>query len=475
MTSSQLKQVNAMHSELIVIGGGPAGLAAAVTAAKAGMRVALIDGGDNLGGQYFRNSQAAHDVEHPEGWEAFTDLVNQFETARTESALTYLSRTSVWSISDLNGEFVVRARKGERHPEPIELCAERVILATGAHDRALPFEGWQLPGSMTIGGAQSLLKGSGAIAGNAIVIAGTGPFLLATAAGLVKAGAHVVAVVEANRFTSMSKYPRALIAARGKLFQAISYLAILRKAKVQLIENAHVVKAHASNGAVSTVDIQTKRGIKTLKCDTIATGWGFIPQLELATALGLSTKQTADGVLVVEVDANQQSSHPRLWAAGETTGVAGSDAALAEGFIAGSSAAITAGHHAVDISRWRTLRKRLHTFAHYLPLAYPIPAAWPAEISDDTMVCRCEEVTAGDVRQAIVDFGAEDARSAKLFSRVGMGWCQGRMCARACSDLIAHELGQQVTDNELSGSAKRPIATPITLGMLADWRPSETL
>ncbi|MEY2634587.1 MAG: hypothetical protein RIS75_527, partial [Actinomycetota bacterium] len=168
-----------MHAELIVVGGGPAGLAAAVTAAQAGMRVALIDSGDNLGGQYFRHSQSSSEVEHPDGWEAFKDLTQQFERARDESGLTYLSRTAVWSISDINGEFVVRARKGERHPEPIELCAERLILATGAHDRALPFEGWQLPGSMTIGGAQSLLKGSGTIAGKAIVIAGTGPFLLA--------------------------------------------------------------------------------------------------------------------------------------------------------------------------------------------------------------------------------------------------------------------------------------------------------
>lgn len=464
-----------MHAELIVVGGGPAGLAAAVTAAQAGMRVALIDSGDNLGGQYFRHSQSSSEVEHPDGWEAFKDLTQQFERARDVSGLTYLSRTAVWSISDINGEFVVRARKGERHPEPIELCAERLILATGAHDRALPFEGWQLPGSMTIGGAQSLLKGSGTIAGKAIVIAGTGPFLLATAAGLVKAGANVVAVIEANSFTAMSKYPRAVIAARGKLFQAINYLATLRKARVKLISNAHVVKAHSTHGSVSSVDVQTSRGIKNIHCDTIATGWGFIPQLELATALGLATHQTADGVLVVTVDDNQISSNPRLWAAGETTGVAGSDVALAEGFIAGSSAAQSAGHNSIDVSRWKTLRNRLHTFANYLPLAYPIPAKWPAEISDSTMLCRCEEVTAGDVRQAIVEFGAEDARSAKLFSRVGMGWCQGRMCSRACSDVIAYELGQSVTDSELSGSAKRPIATPITLGMLADWRPSETL
>jgi NAD(P)H-nitrite reductase large subunit len=273
----------------------------------------------------------------------------------------------------------------------------------------------------------------------------------------------------------MSKYPRAVIAARGKLFQAINYLATLRKARVKLISNAHVVKAHSTHGSVSSVDVQTSRGIKNIHCDTVATGWGFIPQLELATALGLATRQSADGVLVVDVDDNQISSNPRLWAVGETTGVAGSDVALAEGFIAGSSAAQSAGHNSIDVSRWKTLRNRLHTFANYLPLAYPIPAKWPAEISDSTMLCRCEEVTAGDVRQAIVEFGAEDARSAKLFSRVGMGWCQGRMCSRACSDVIAYELGQSVTDSELSGSAKRPIATPITLGMLADWRPSETL
>ncbi len=464
-----------MHSELIVIGGGPAGLAAAVTAAQAGMRVALVDSGDNLGGQYFRHSQSSANVAHPEGWESFQKLVAQFELAQQQHALTYLSRTAVWSISEVGEEFVVRARKGERNPEPIEVCAERLILATGAHDRALPFNGWQLPGSMTIGGAQSLLKGSGTLAGSAIVIAGTGPFLLATAAGLVKAGANVVAVVEANTFAGMSKYPRALIAARTKLFQALNYLATLRIAGTKMIEHGHVVKAHSTNGVVSAVDVLTRKGIRTIACDTVATGWGFVPQLELAVSLGLKTTRSADGALVVEVDENQQSSHPQLWCAGETTGIAGSDAATVEGFIAGNSAAVSAGLPAANDAQWRKLRKRLQTFADYLPRAYPIPENWPADISDETMMCRCEEVTAGDVRQAIDDFGAEDARSAKLFARVGMGWCQGRMCSRACSDFIAHELNQTVTDAELNGSAKRPIAAPITLGMLADWRSAETL
>jgi bacterioferritin-associated ferredoxin len=164
-----------------------------------------------------------------------------------------------------------------------------------------------------------------------------------------------------------------------------------------------------------------------------------------------------------------------VWCAGETTGVAGSDAATVEGFIAGNSVAASVGLQTANDFKWRKLRKRLQTFADYLPRAYPIPEIWPADISDETIMCRCEEVTAGDVRQAIEDFGAEDARSAKLFTRVGMGWCQGRMCSRACSDFIAHELNQTVTDAELNGSAKRPIAVPITLGMLADWRSAENL
>lgn len=457
-----------MRSDIVVVGAGPAGMAAAAHAAECGARVVLVDAGERLGGQYFR-----HDVtgtSHNKDWPTLVALAQRISAQQQRGTLTYLSRSAVWSVSESSNEFILRVRKGERDDSGIELHCSRIILATGARDRALAFDGWDAPGSLTVGGLQATLKGNGVLAGSRVVIAGTGPFLLATAADVIKSGGTVVAVVEAQSFTALSSRPGALIAGRHKISQAIELLGTIRRAKAQMIDHGRVLQGlRDDSGAIRGAVIATRRGNIELQCDVLATGWGFEPNVELAVALGLETSLGANDALCVTVDADQRSSHQRVWVAGEVAGVAGSDVALAEGAIAGVCAAADSGRPSVDTAAFRKQRARGRRFADYLNSTYRIPRDWAGSATPTTMLCRCEEVTVGDVREAIEELGAEDVRAVKLFSRVGMGWCQGRMCAANCADVIRDATGIDQTLGSAIAANKRTIAQPITLGLLADW------
>jgi NADPH-dependent 2,4-dienoyl-CoA reductase/sulfur reductase-like enzyme len=458
----------AMRTELVVVGAGPAGLAAAATAAELGLRVALVDAGERLGGQYFRHDASGESTNRD--WPTYLQLEQRIAAQQSRGQLTYLSRSAVWSVSDDSELISLRIRKGERDEAGVEIVTPRLILATGARDRALAFEGWDAPGSITVGGLQSLVKGNHVVAGQRVVIAGTGPFLLATAADVLKAGGSVVAVVEAHSFTGLSANPAALIAGRHKILQAIELLGALRRGNVRLLDRSTIDAAlRNDNGSVRSVTVRTPRGNVCIDCDVIATGWGFEPNVELAINLGLATQVGLDGALSVEVDANQCTSNSRIWVAGELAGVAGSEVAVAEGEIAGSAAASAVGRRAADTTEARKVRSRGRRFAKYLLAAYSIPEGWTRSVPNQTTICRCEEVTVGEVRAAIDDFGAEDPRAVKLFTRVGMGWCQGRMCAANCADVIRDCTGVEADAASLASANKRTIAQPISLGTLAEW------
>lgn len=457
-----------MRTELLVIGAGPAGMAAAASAAEAGVRVVLVDSGDRLGGQYFRHT--AEGKSPNKDWQHYERLAQRISAQQARGSLTYLSRCAVWSLSEDGEQFVARLRKGERSSDGVEVIASHLVLATGAHDRALAFDGWDAPGSMTVGGLQSLIKGQGLVAGKRIVIAGTGPFLLATAADVIKHGGNVVAVVEANSFTALSTNPGALLAGRHKISQAVELLGSLRRAKTRMLDHATIDAAmRANDGSVRGVTVRTRRGVVGIECDVIATGWGFEPNVELAVGLGLTTRCAFDGSVTVVVDDEQTSSHPRVWVAGEIAGVAGSDVAMAEGEIAGNAASRSLGRAGASTVDARKIRKRGRKFAHYLFFAYRIPPGWTRQLPAHTMLCRCEEVTVGAVREVIEEFGATDSRAVKLFARVGMGWCQGRMCAANCSDLIFDCTEGSTYSAGAAAAHKRTIAAPIPLSMLADW------
>ena len=456
-----------MRTEVLVIGAGGAGLTAAVVAAENGCRVVLVDSGSVLGGQYFRHNPKSR--KRPDGWKKFAALQRRAQHQQSVGALTHLSRTMVWSVSHDGEGFIARATKGERDKSPIEIRTKRLVIATGAHDRAIPYAGWTSAGNYTIGAVQAMIKGNDVLVGKNIVLAGTGPFLLAAAESVIAAGGTLAAVVEANSVSAMAKYPRALVVGRNKIPDALRYLWQLRKHRVPILKNSRVISANSLNGELKSVTILGPSGKQEIACDAVGTGFGFSINLEVASSLGLATTTTADNNVAVAVDEMQSTSHPYVFAAGETTGIAGIDAALVEGEIAGAGVVASLGLPSPNVSRALKQRRQLHEFAAYLAKAYPVDSQWVSEVADDVIVCRCEEVTAGALRNSVENLGAANIRSAKLFTRAGMGWCQGRQCARTCSELIGQQTGIDTVARDIEGAARKSIINPVPLGTVAHW------
>ncbi|WP_406288478.1 FAD-dependent oxidoreductase [Embleya sp. NBC_00896] len=437
-----------MTHDLVVIGAGPAGLTAAVTAARFGLRVAVVDANSRAGGQYHR-----HRAGHAPDWPALARL----------HTVEHLAGHRVWALERADDHFAVHAAAGERDTRPVTVRGRRLLLATGAYDRQLPFPGWDLPGVFTAGGAQALLKGNGVAPGRRALVAGTGPFLLPVAVGLADAGVEVLGVLEAARPT-----PRAAALAPhspARVVEAAGYAAALARRRIPYLTGRAVIAARGDDAGLRAVtvarldaDWRPRPGTGyELACDTLAVGYGFTPQLELATQLGCAN--TPDGF--VTVDARQATSVPGLYAAGETTGIGGAQLSAVEGEL--SAYAIAGRTPPRGLLRRRA---RLTRFAAGLRELYPVRPGWLTWLGADTLVCRCEEVTRDRITHAVRS-GADDVRAVKLLTRAGMGWCQGRMCAEATACVLADALDRPITPAPPS----RPIAQPIRLGDLAQGAP----
>lgn len=473
MSNSPEKSPSDEVFDVAVLGAGPAGLAAASSAAAAGARVALIDAAPRVGGQYWRH-RAHDDGRGHTGWSTFTGLRASMDLHH--GRIEHLLGHSIWHVEASSDRgFRVNATVDD---EDRIVRAHTVVVAPGGYDRQLPFPGWTLPGVFTAGGAQALLKGQGVVPGSEIVVAGTGPFLLAVAAGLAQAGAKVVGVFEASGApVAFARHPSAVARNAGKLAEGIHYATVLARHRIPYRTRSTVIKAQGTDSVTGVVvaELDLNWNVidgtqREIGCDTLAVGYGFTPQLELVLHLGCDTRLDSDGSLVAVVDGEQRSSVPGVYVAGEATGIGGSALSVTEGHIAGRHAAHTAGRAAPDI---RTLRKLVRRrdgqqrFATALLQAYPVRSGWMSWTNPDTIVCRCEEVTVATIDDAISDLGANDPRAVKLYARPGMGLCQGRVCGYATSALVADRAGRVPTIGDLQGVAGRPIAQPITLGQLA--------
>lgn len=461
---------------IAVVGAGPAGLAAAVAAADAGARVMLVDAEPGPGGQYWRHPSgpAGPAIKHlHHHLDRYRDLVNRLHGHRAGGRLIYLPGHHVWSLERDDPGFVLQAvdRRGAA-PVARELRAAQLILAPGAYDLQVPFPGWDLPGVYTAGGAQSLLKGHGVVAGARVLVAGTGPFLLPVAVGLAAGGATVVGVHEAGSPARWARDVGAIVGNPGKVAEGTGYAARLARHRVPYRTRSMIVRAHGGSALeAATVAPVDRSGRPDLgratrhEVDALAVGWGFVAQLELPLALGCGTSVGADGAVSVVVDEGQRTDVPGVFVAGEACGVGGAELAMVEGEMAGGAAAGRPGLAAP----LRRRRKRLRDFAAALQRAYPVPGGWIDGVEADTVICRCEEVTAGALRTVVDRDGVADGRTAKLLVRPGMGWCQGRMCGYATTCLTASWSGGA----PVWQVAERPIAVPVPLGVLAGGVPDQ--
>ncbi|WP_128437275.1 FAD-dependent oxidoreductase [Streptomyces cyaneus] len=450
-------------TDLAVIGAGPAGLAAALAAAARGVRVAIVDSATEAGGQFYRQPASGLRSRRPQAlhhqWRTWERLRDGLAGSGARFAVQFLTEHHVWSVERDSDGFTVHALLGPEQRESVAVRADAVLLATGGYERVLPFPGWTLPGVVTAGGAQAMLKGGLVVPGRTAVVAGTGPLLLPVATGLAAAGVEVAALVEAAGPKDLVRHGRALV---GKLPEGAGYAARLLRHRVRLLSRHTVVRAHGDDRltGVTVAALDTRGRVRPgteryLPCDTLAVGHGMLPHTDLAETLGCRL----DG-LTVAVDDEQRTDVPGVWAAGESTGIGGAALALAEGHIAGRSIAARLRGSEPDPAQWASAAKartRLRKSAAALDAAYPPPAHWSDQVTDDTLVCRCEEVTAGAVREAVDELGAGDVRTVKLLTRAGMGWCQGRVCGPAVAGLAGCELTP----------SRRPFARPVPLGVLA--------
>ncbi len=452
-------------ADLAVVGAGPAGLAAALSAARRGVDVTLIDSAPTLGGQIWRQPASGGRAD---------DAPPLLRAVLAHPRVDVLSETSVvHAAAERGARLLLRSARGVWR-----LDASALVLAAGAAELSLPFPGWDLPGVVTPGAAQAMLKAHGVPIGRRVVVAGTGAFLWPVAAGLITAGVQVAAVVEASPLVRNTRSAAGLLRHRAIVTQATGYLRAVVRARVPLLSGRAVVAARG-DGRVESVTVARldgsgrplAEGIREIAVDAACVGWGFVPAVELARTLSCAeSAHPTRPYTTVAVDEDQATSVRGVFAAGELTGVGGAMVAEVEGEIAGAAAAAqlgatsTAGQHA-DVARARKGLRQARRAAAVLDRAYPIPQQWSEWLADETTVCRCEEVSWREVRD-VVDAGIGTARGVKGQTRCGMGWCQGRMCGPALQSAIARRAGRSLADvGDLAG---RPLAAPLTVGEIAE-------
>ncbi|TDD20913.1 FAD-dependent oxidoreductase [Kribbella turkmenica] len=452
--------------DVAVVGAGPAGIAAALAAGDAGASVLLIDSARAVGGQFNRQPAEELRVRRPghlqHGWE---DFVGKRDRLAAHDRIARLAETSVWALEQGNRLWVQRGPADGAGREVFAVEAKAIVLATGAYDRVLPFPGWDLPGVYSAGAAQALAKGQRVAVGKRVLVAGTGPFLLPVAESLVGIGAEVVGLLEANSLRTVRHgWATDPLVATSKLREAVGYGALLARHRIPLRHGWTVIAAHGTDRVEAVTIARLDAGWRpragserTVAVDAVCLGFGFTAQLELAVSARCELTTGPDGGPAVVVDANQQTTTPGVFAAGELTGIGGADLAAAEGRVAGAAAA----RQAASPAEHRKVVKG-RRFATALAKAYPVRDGWRSWSRPETVVCRCEEVTRGDIEGAVVERDLADGRALKLTSRAGLGLCQGRVCARTVAALVTER------DDVPEPSMRRPIAVPVRLRDLAE-------
>jgi NADPH-dependent 2,4-dienoyl-CoA reductase/sulfur reductase-like enzyme len=459
---------------IVVVGAGPAGMAAAVEAARSGESVTLLDEAPLPGGQVYRQppSAFATAADPQPGTTAARGAALLKELDEAGSAICHRRGISVLGIFE--GRKVLWS-DGEATGL---LRAESLVLAAGAYDRPMPLPGWTLPGVMTAGGAQTLLKTMGVRPGTRALVAGTGPLLLVLANQLHEAGIDVVAVLEAGRPELSAGLLPAVWGERDLVRQAWHYRSGLRKAGIPLHFN-HTIFSVQGNERVESATFgpvepqswrpRTDRST-TAKVDLVVLGFGFVPNTELTELAGCRHRyhQVQDG-WVPKRDSRMQTSVPGVFAAGDGAGVAGALVAEEEGRIAGISAA----EHAGLLSAPRAAQRRSESIRRLRSLSRlrgildemsRLRSGLNTLAKDETLLCRCEEVTLAEVRAAGVA-GARNLQAVKLHSRLGMGPCQGRNCAPAATSFLCQEYG--LRPEEVGRINFRPPSKPVTFEALS--------
>lgn len=457
--------------DCMVVGGGPAGLAAARAAARHGVRVLLVDENPQLGGQYYRQMPSAFRASErsvlPKESAEGRRLIDEVWAAGVELRLDSVA----WGIFDQRTVALATRDKAER----IEV--RTLILAPGAYDRPVPFPGWTLPGVITAGGAQNLMKGYRVLPGQRVLIAGSGPLLLVVAHDLLQGGAQVAAICEAAPMQGLWRHAHRMLAHLNFVQQGYHYWREIKSAGVPFLPG-HVIRralgsAEVTGAVVSPCDEEwrpTSGPERRFDVDTVVVGYGFVSSLELPRLAGCEHRYDSRlGGWVPVRSRELESTVPGVFIVGDGAGVAGSAVALEEGHMAGLAAAgrlgrLTGRDYSREVSRARGRLLHLAGFRGVMDELYRFGPGLYTLAEGETTLCRCEEVTVAEALEAVRD-GAGHVNEVKAWTRVGMGRCQGRMCGPALAHLIARATGRQVIDTGVF--TPRPPAKPMPLAALA--------
>jgi NADPH-dependent 2,4-dienoyl-CoA reductase/sulfur reductase-like enzyme len=429
---------------VVIVGGGPAGIRAASILVEAGLRPVLVNETRQVGGQGYRapSEGLALDMKALMGSEAgkYQRLHSLFASLRER--IDYRPGTLVWGVHE---KVLHTLRDGAAGTIPYDA----LILAPGATDRIMPLPGWTLPGVFTLGGAQVILKDQGCLIGSRIVFLGSSPLLFLAALQYHKAGASIAAVVDTTPLSAKRAALRDLAASPRTLARGFMYRAALHMAGIPIIDGATPLAIDGSDHAEG-VRIQDSRGTERfISCDAVAYGYGLKPETQLAELAGAQFQfDPVFRLWLPETDADGRAGGD-LYLAGDGAAIGGADAAEASGALAAYALLSDMGRPQPQPQVLPLRRKveRLRRFQKGLARAFAWPVAQAASLSDETIACRCEAVTVGEIRAAVqAPLGPREVNRVKAITRCGMGRCQGRFCGPALQEIVAGACGAPIAE-----------------------------
>ncbi len=424
--------------KVAIVGAGPAGIAAATElAGKPGLEVCLIDEASRPGGQIFRHPQPHVDTDMGKVLGRAYDKFERFhaQSVMVTGKVDYRPQTLVWNVFE---QHLHTVSKGKLDEVPYDF----LIIATGATDRILPVKGWTLPGVYTLGGAQILLKEQGCLIGRRVVFCGSSPLLYLAALQYARSGGEVAAVLDTTPLAAKIGAAPQLLAKPGILAEGLYHIAQLRLMSVD-IHGGVRLEAFEGAGAVSAVRYTGRGSENLVACDAVAFGFGLRPETQLAELAGCS----------LDYDPLRRQWYPShdpdgrcgggVYVAGDGAQMGGADAAALSGKLAAWALLTDTGIESRPNGKCRAASQeldRLLTFQRGLSQAFAWPATEAARLADTTILCRCENVSVGEVRTALrMTGGPSETNRVKSVTRCGMGRCQGRFCEAGLAEIVASE------------------------------------
>jgi NADPH-dependent 2,4-dienoyl-CoA reductase/sulfur reductase-like enzyme len=460
-----------IHTDLLIIGAGPAGMSAAITARKYGLDVTVVDDQPAPGGQIWRSVEATRNRDEILG-PSYVEGRAVAEAFRASGA-HFLTGAQLWRIEPSLRAFISRDRKAEA------IAAKAIVLATGAQERPVPFPGWTLPGVLTVGAAQILLKNAGQIPADPVWIAGSGPLPLLYAVQLLRAGGQIAGYLDttpSGQWQNALHYAPAALRGFGDIMKGIGWKLSLRR-RVPVISDVADLEA-LGDERVHTIRYRTRKGKQTsVAAETLLIHEGVVPSIHPAMSMNCKIRwDDAQDCFAPVLDEWGETSHENVFISGDGAGIAGAKAAKLRGKLSALRVATKLGHlgeRAAELAAGPLRRKLARELAirPFLDALFrPRPQVFAPV--DEAVACRCEEVTAGEIRRLAM-IGQPGPNQLKAACRAGMGPCQGRLCGYTVTRILAE--AQQRSPEDVGFYNIRPPLKPVTIGELASLNEEATI